>query len=63
MVNNMNPICPKCGKHMVSNIYYSVGKPCVEWICLRCGYNSESKVFTTNYTTSTKPTITNRTNK
>lgn len=63
MVSKMNPICPKCGRYMISNIYWSVGKPYIDYVCSYCGYTKERGYTITNYTISTKPVATNRTNK
>lgn len=63
MVSKMNPICPKCGRYMISNIYWSVGKPYIDYVCPYCGYTKERGYTITNYTISTKPVATNRTNK
>lgn len=29
-------ICPKCGRHMTTNMYWRNGKVITEWYCPRC---------------------------
>ncbi len=41
--------CPKCGRQMVTNIYWSCGRVHVEWYCFRC---SKAIGICTTYSTS-----------
>lgn len=40
--------CPKCGRPMVTNMYWDAGNPAVEWYCPRCGKVNDKYIYTTN---------------
>ncbi len=41
--------CPRCGRSLVSSMYWSCGRVYVEWYCLRCG---RANGIRTTYSTS-----------